>query len=172
MTFIRRRAHLLLSVFALLVVAGTIAYIHSTYFFNPLTFRQNRVLYLPFKFYKNPLQIQVTEIDTTHSTAFRYTTFNPKDVQFVLSQLEKGKVVQQPNYPQTETTVLHVDLRSGAQVDAPILQDAMMQGPVYSTTASIATQTQTRYYNEYITVTPALQQWIQQALKQAKPVSS
>ncbi|EPZ42468.1 hypothetical protein N007_14885 [Alicyclobacillus acidoterrestris ATCC 49025] len=44
--------------FVLLIVAALLGtYIHDKYFFNPLTFRNNDILYLPWKWYTKPLSV-------------------------------------------------------------------------------------------------------------------
>ena len=168
MGFIRKRWLILISV--LVIVCSVIIYYQRTYFFNPITFRNNNVLYLPYKWYKKPLQVQVVEINLNNSTAIRYTTFDPNQVRFVVGELEKGTIVQQPKYSQNETAIVHISMRSGSQVDSTILQDAMIQKPNFSNVAQIYTQVPGHAFPQYITLTPELQKWVSDVLKRGERV--
>jgi hypothetical protein len=167
--FLRKKWLVLIS--ALAILSSVFIYFQQRYFFNPLTFRKNNVLYLPFKWYKKPLQIQVAEIKLNSSSRAKgYTTFDPHEIRFVVRELEKGKVVKRPTYSDTETAVLHIWLRSGSKSDSPILQDVYIQMPSYSNVGQIYTENSHHAFDEYIILTPALQSWISKSLKKGKPI--
>lgn len=169
MGFIQKRWVVLISV--LIIVCGIFIYFQRTYFFSPITFRSNNVLYLPFKWYKNPLQVQVVKLNLGNpSSNVGYTTFDPNQIRFVIRELEKGAVVQSPIYPNTETTIIHILLRTGSKSDSSILQDAYIQLPEQPHAAQISTEDANHYFQEYITLTPALQHWISEALKKGTPI--
>lgn len=149
---------------ALFVCSGLV-YLHHTYFFNPLTFRRSPVLYLPFSWYQRPLQVDVVDIRPTAHT-IRYRTFSPRAVRFVIGQLTKATVVRPPRYPATETSFIHIWIRSGAKWNSPILQDAYIQAPAHPNVAQIAT----RHRSEFVALPSALQRWMDQALKHGQSV--
>lgn len=169
MKFVRKRWLILASV--LVIVCGVFIYFQQRYFFNPLTFRNNNILYLPFSWYKKPLQVQVVELNLgSPSSDVGYTTFDPNQIRFVVRELEKGLVVQRPTYPDTETAIIHIWLRSGSKPDSSILQDAYIQLPAHSAVAQIYTEDSNHAFPEYISLTPALQKWVANVLKQATPI--
>ena len=171
MEFVRKRWLFLTSL--LVILCGFLIYYQRTYFFNPLTFRNNNVLYLPYSWYKKPLQVQVVELNLgSPANDVGYTTFDPNQIRFVIRELEKGSVVQPPTYPDTETTIIHIWLRSGSKPDSSILQDAYIQLPAHSDVAQIYTEDSNHAFPEYISLTHDLQKWVTNVLKQATPIRS
>lgn len=169
MHFVRKRWLILTSVLA--IVCGVFIYFQRTYFFNPLTFWNNNVLYLPFNWYKKPLQVQVVELNLgSLSSDVSYTTFDPNQIRFVVRELEKGSVVQRPAYPDTQNAIIHIWLRSGSKPDSSILQDAFIQLPAHSDVAQIYTEDSNHAFPEYISLTQELQKWVANVLKQATPI--
>ncbi|SDW65279.1 hypothetical protein SAMN04489725_11064 [Alicyclobacillus hesperidum] len=45
-------------IFLLAILSAATVYYRKTYFFSPLTFRQDSVINLPYKYYRNPLYIE------------------------------------------------------------------------------------------------------------------
>lgn len=148
------------------VVAGAAIYDHSTYFFKPLTFRNTNVLYLPYQWYKKPMEIEVDYMPLSSARGVAYRTADPSQLRFVIDQLEKGQIVPQPTYPKTETSLIHVTLKTGSR--ETVLQDAVIEGPADHNVAQIYTETATAGIPEWITVTPALQKWITNAIAHGK----
>lgn len=161
-----------MSLFAVAVIAAVCGvgwYFHQTYFFNPLTFRNNNVVYLPFRWYRNPLQVQVWGQETPSSPPVIYTTFDKNQIQFVLKELENGQVVGRPQFKSTDFSYLHITIRSGSRPDASIVQDAFFVGPDFHV-AQIYTEVPGRSFAEYIAVSAALKKWMLSALQHGTPI--
>lgn len=164
-----KRQSLLALATVVVIGCGAALYYHQTYFFNPLTFQNNNVVYLPFRWYKNPMQMQVWGTETPSSASVIYTTFDKTQIRFVLKELESGQVVDNSKFKSADSTFAHITIRSGSRPDSPIVQDAFMTGQNFDV-AQIYTQVPGRAFPEYITLSPTLKKWVLSALEKGKPI--
>jgi hypothetical protein len=77
-------------VILLLTIFGL--YINSTYFFSPLTFRQDNITYLPFTWYSTPMIYSYEGHDKFLGVS-GYDIKNNADIRFIYKQLKMGKVI-------------------------------------------------------------------------------
>lgn len=78
----------------ILGVAGLLlAYLNYAYFFNPITFRSNAVLNLPWQSYRNPLQLEYAVLDDDGWKIT--TTSDPAEIDLVFRELSRGETVSE-----------------------------------------------------------------------------
>ncbi len=76
-----------IAVLAIAAIAGYV-FISNVYFFNPLLFRRNEITYLPWSWYKNPLQIEYCVLD---EDGWRFTKSTDADeIRDFFRELQKG----------------------------------------------------------------------------------
>jgi hypothetical protein len=66
-------------------------YIHKKYFFNPITFKQDSITYLPFTWYEKPLTYSY--ISRTNGKIKGKNIKNDKDINFMYKELKKSKLI-------------------------------------------------------------------------------
>ena len=71
------------------VLLGGLAYMHTTYLFNPLTFQNDEVLHLPWSWYRAPLQI---EYGVLEDGGWKFVRLNsPREIKQVFSELQRAE---------------------------------------------------------------------------------
>lgn len=146
-----------LLLFSVLGIMG----IHTKYFFNPLTFRNNHVLYLPWKWYTKPLTMQIFTLEPGLNK--RVDVRDAKPITYVLSELEKGSKAQAipatnfPNRPMNPVYAIYITAGNH-----PVLQKAYLYPK--DQMAEIDTQHGDVGETEYISLTPSLLDYIQKEL--------
>ena len=165
MTLIRKKTVrslvLWLVVLAIVLVSATV-YIDKKYFFDPLTFRNNNVLYLPWSWYKKPLNIQIATGTGAPSKVVKID--NQGEIRLVISELEQGnrqKVIplDQMNLPSTDQTYNMLIRTQGSLV----LQMVYMYPKEHL--AKIYTQHGSVGESEFIELTPSLLEYVANQFK-------
>jgi hypothetical protein len=144
------------------VVLGTV-YLRDRYFFNPLTFGNNDVLYLPWKWYTNPLNMQVLQLTSPPTKVVEITV--PSQIRYVITELEKGSTIKaipinESNRPTTIQTYTILIRTKGTLV----LQLAYLFPK--EKLAEIWTQHGNLAENEFISLTPGLLEYVKKQLGQ------
>lgn len=126
MSLVRKKSSRIWSVIiGVVLLVGTAGYVHEKYFFNPLTFRNNDVLYLPWQWYTKPMYMQIAELSL--STKKPAEIKSSSQIRDVISELEKGSTIKAipfdefKNIPNDKTYVIFVRNSSNGNVQIAYL---------------------------------------------------
>jgi hypothetical protein len=158
---IRRKSVLMAISLFLIGTALVTAYVHDKYFFNPLTFRNDDVLYLPWKWYTKPLNMQIFELVPSANKLVEIK--DPIQIKYVISELEKGSTIKsipfkELNHPPTDPAY-GIYIRTETSV---VLQSVHLYPK--EKMASIWTQHGNLAENEFISLTPGLLEYVKKQL--------
>jgi hypothetical protein len=76
----------------ILVVSVISICINHIYFFNPITFQQDKITYLPWHSYKNSLQVEYL---VSGEKQEKFTVQDSSEVKFVFEELKKSSPINQ-----------------------------------------------------------------------------
>ncbi|MDB5053197.1 MAG: hypothetical protein JWM44_1247 [Bacilli bacterium] len=147
----------------ILVVSVISIYINHIYFFNPISFKQDKITYLSWNWYKKPLQVEYLVAGEKLKT---YIFQDSSEVKIVISELKKSSPInQQQSTSDTEgnKAMITVDIRQlqdGNNAPGIILLHA--QG--YEGSSTI----RTGRIMETFKITDDLKNLIEKRVKQAK----
>jgi len=153
---VARRAPWLIVGLCLTALAGTV-YLSCSYFFNPLTFKQNEVTHLPWRWYKNPLQLEYAVLDEDGWKMITVT--DHAEIGLVFRELQNG-AKQAPTGGEPAGRQVWLGVRR--QTDGAILLS--VTGQEQASTCQIADET-------CVILTDRLQQLLEQRLQQARASS-
>jgi hypothetical protein len=85
---------LFILVFISIFLIGTLVYINTTYYFNPIIFKKDEVTYLDWNWYKNPLTLEYLVLEND-GWKVKYVD-DVKEIKFVFSQLKKSTIIYSP----------------------------------------------------------------------------
>jgi hypothetical protein len=85
----RKRIFIILTIIALLFC--TTFYIHSKYFFNPITFKEDNITYLPFTWYQKPMIYSYRSL--VNNKIKGENIERDKDISFIYRELKKSKII-------------------------------------------------------------------------------
>lgn len=84
------RKLLFLLVIILVIFVGDIIYNYSIYFFNPYTFKQDYITYLPYTAYKKSMGYTLTDNCVQDNIKI---LFKDDEIKFIYTELKKGEVL-------------------------------------------------------------------------------
>jgi hypothetical protein len=76
----------------ILIIVVSVIFINHIYFFNPITFQKDKITYLPWYWYKKPLQVEYLVSGEKWKT---YIVQDSSEVKFVISELKKSSQINQ-----------------------------------------------------------------------------
>lgn len=147
-----KRAPWLITGLCLAAVAGAV-YLNCSYFFNPLTFKQNEVTHLPWRWYRNPLQLEYAVLDDDGWKMLTIT--DHAEISLVFQELQRGA----RQMAGSESSGRRVWLGIRRQTDGAILLS--VNGQEQAETCQLEGETS-------VILTEKLQQLLEERLQQAR----
>ena len=86
-----KRKRILIILIATALLLCTSLYIHSKYFFNPITFKKDNITYLPFSWYEKPMMYSYESL--TNKNISSENIQSDKDINFIYRELKKSKII-------------------------------------------------------------------------------
>jgi hypothetical protein len=145
----------------ILIVVVSVIFINQIYFFNPISFQKDKITYLPWYWYKKPLQVEYLVSGEVWKT---FIVQDSSEVKFIISELKKSSQInQQQATSDTEANkaMITVDIRQ-LQKHAPGIILLHAQG--YEGSSIIRTGRQMESFK----ITNELTLHIEKRVKQAK----
>ena len=86
-----KRKRILIILIAAVLLLSTSLYVHSKYFFNPLTFKEDNITYLPFSWYEKPMKYSY--VSFVNGNIKGENIEREKDIKFIYAELKKSKII-------------------------------------------------------------------------------